>query len=307
MVTVVNVFSTSSTVDALSRNDYLSWINESLQCNFKKVEELCSGAAYCQFIDMLFPGHIALKKIKFSTKLEHEYIANFKTLQTTFKKLGVDKIIPIEKLVKGKYQDNFEFLQWFYKFFKANYEPMDYDPVAARDGQALGTGVAIAGKAGGSGPSSRMPPAKATAPASRVKKPVSGSTPASKTAVKTRQPTSQPARVPLASSQPVKVAPPSAGGGGGVSKQELKAIQDEKLQLEEQVKQVIPTSLTCALSLQLTDLQLNLQSLETERDFYFEKLRKMEMICQENPDNPIVSSLLDVMYETEVSSLTISK
>jgi RP/EB family microtubule-associated protein len=103
------------------------------------------------------------------------------------------------------------------------------------------------------------------------------------------------------------VAPPSAGGGGGVSKQELKAIQDEKLQLEEQVKQVIPTSLTCALSLQLTDLQLNLQSLETERDFYFEKLRKMEMICQENPDNPIVSSLLDVMYETEVSSLTISK
>jgi hypothetical protein len=39
-------------------------------------------------------------------------------------------------LVKGKFQDNFEFIQWFKKFFDANYtEAQDYDPVAARDGQ----------------------------------------------------------------------------------------------------------------------------------------------------------------------------
>ena len=44
-------------------------------------QELCTGAAYCQFMDMLFPGSVMLKKVKFNTKLEHEYINNFKVLQ----------------------------------------------------------------------------------------------------------------------------------------------------------------------------------------------------------------------------------
>ena len=38
-------------------------------------------------------GAILLKRVKFSTKLEHEYMANFKALQTCFKKIGVDKVI----------------------------------------------------------------------------------------------------------------------------------------------------------------------------------------------------------------------
>lgn len=49
--------------------------------------------------------------------------------------------MPVEKLVKGKFQDNFEFVQWFKKFFDANYtEALDYDPVAARDGQYVNHG-----------------------------------------------------------------------------------------------------------------------------------------------------------------------
>ena len=32
-------------------------------------------------MDMLFPGAVNLKKVKFNTKLEHEYINNFKVLQ----------------------------------------------------------------------------------------------------------------------------------------------------------------------------------------------------------------------------------
>ena len=39
----VNVFSTSSTTDNLSRHDMLAWVNSSLSCNFTKIEELCSG------------------------------------------------------------------------------------------------------------------------------------------------------------------------------------------------------------------------------------------------------------------------
>ncbi|XP_033265788.1 microtubule-associated protein RP/EB family member 1-like [Orcinus orca] len=131
----VNVYSTSGTSDNLSRHDMLAWINESVQLNLTKIEQLCSGAAYCQFMDMLFPGSIALKKVKFQAKLEHEYIQNFKILQAGFKRMGVDKIIPVDKLVKGKFQDNFDFVQWFKKFFDANYDGKDCDPVAARQGQ----------------------------------------------------------------------------------------------------------------------------------------------------------------------------
>ncbi len=46
-------------------------------------------------------------------------------------------------LVKGKFQDNFEFIQWFKKFFDANYDGSEYDAAAARDGQPLATGNAV--------------------------------------------------------------------------------------------------------------------------------------------------------------------
>ena len=40
----------------------------------------------------LIKGSLPLKRVKFSTNLEHEYIQNFKLLQAAFKKLGVDKV-----------------------------------------------------------------------------------------------------------------------------------------------------------------------------------------------------------------------
>merc|ERR1719383_1228332 len=86
---------------------------------------------------MLFPGSIPLKKVKFKTRLEHECIQNFKVLQASFKKMQVDKIVPVDKLIKGRFQDNFEFVQWFKKFFDANYGGQDYDAVAARGGVTL--------------------------------------------------------------------------------------------------------------------------------------------------------------------------
>ena len=37
------------------------------------------------------------------------------------------KIIPVDRLVKGRFQDNFGFIQWFKKFFDANYQGQSYD------------------------------------------------------------------------------------------------------------------------------------------------------------------------------------
>lgn len=124
----VNVYSTNVTTDNLSRHDMLAWVNDCLHSQFTKIEELCTGeltthvinliiltrsikqsacweyteeilkhlfilgAAYCQYMDMLFPGSVPMKRVKFRTNLEHEYIQNFKILQAAFKKMNVDKV-----------------------------------------------------------------------------------------------------------------------------------------------------------------------------------------------------------------------
>lgn len=43
-------------------------------------------------MDMLFPNSVPVKRVKFRTNLEHEYIQNFKILQAGFKKMSVDKV-----------------------------------------------------------------------------------------------------------------------------------------------------------------------------------------------------------------------
>ena len=57
----VNVFNTSVTNENLSRHEMLSWVNANLQSQIGKVEELGTGAAYCQMMDMLFPGENLLR------------------------------------------------------------------------------------------------------------------------------------------------------------------------------------------------------------------------------------------------------
>uniref|UniRef100_A0A1B0A8F9 Calponin-homology (CH) domain-containing protein n=1 Tax=Glossina pallidipes TaxID=7398 RepID=A0A1B0A8F9_GLOPL len=128
----------------LSADDTLAWVNNRLQAQFVKIEELCTGAAYCHFMDMLFPNSVPMTRVKFFTNSEHEYIQKFQILQASFKKINADKIIPIDELVTGDFQDNFEFLQWFKRFFDANYDGKDYDASAAREGVQMDYGTAYA-------------------------------------------------------------------------------------------------------------------------------------------------------------------
>jgi len=50
----VNVYNTSGTTDNLSRHEVLAWVNDSLQSNFTKIEELCTGASYCMLRTLLY-------------------------------------------------------------------------------------------------------------------------------------------------------------------------------------------------------------------------------------------------------------
>ena len=65
--------------------------------------------------------------------------------------VGTLQIIPVDKLVKGRFQDNFEFIQWFKKFFDANYGGEPYDAYEARGGVEIGSGNDGGGGGGGGG------------------------------------------------------------------------------------------------------------------------------------------------------------
>merc|ERR1719234_2198575 len=212
---------------------------------------------------MLFPGSIQIKKVKFNTKQEHEYINNFKVLQASFKKMSVDKIVPVDRLVKGKFQDNFEFLQWFKKFFDANYGGQDYDPLAMRGGEEVGSGGKPARPVGAGRP----------APGGGM------------SGMPKRSPAQRPA--PAAARPPPSRAPANGGmsvGGGrsnGVSAGAQAQIED--------------------LTSQGLEMKLTVEGLEKERDFYFGKLRDVEVMCQENEADggDVIRKVLDILYQTE--------
>lgn len=52
---------------------------------------------------------------------------------------------------------------------------------------------------------------------------------------------------------------------------------------------------------QLLDLKLTVDGLEKERDFYFSKLRDIELICQEHEseNSPVISGIIGILYATE--------
>ncbi|XP_026279234.1 microtubule-associated protein RP/EB family member 1 isoform X4 [Frankliniella occidentalis] len=257
----VNVYSTNVTSENLSRHDMLAWVNDCLSSSFSKIEELCTGAAYCQFMDMLFPGSVPIKRVKFKTQLEHEYIQNFKLLQAAFKKMVVDKIVPIDRLVKGRFQDNFEFLQWFKKFFDANYSGGEYDAAAIRNGEQLGSGGSKAPRGYGM-----------IVPSQVVSKPMLPSN-------NSNRPLGKP--VPTKAAAPLRAPTrPSPGLNRG----------GDAYKMEE-------------LNMEVKELKLTVEGLEKERDFYFGKLRNIELMCQEHGEQgeemPILKNILDVLYATE--------
>ena len=218
-------------------------------------------------MDMLFPGSIILKKVKFRTQLEHEYIQNFKLLQAAFKKVGCDKEVLINRLVKGRFQDNFEFLQWFKKFFDANYDGREYNAMEARSGVCIGAGAAGPANSGsGSTLNSRMP----------AQRPIANTRPVGRAAPTTRV-------------APVKAAPirrTQNNNSHGIDQ------TAEDLQKFEE------------LEARMSEMKITIDSLERERDFYYGKLRDIEVLCQSNDaindeKNLITDKILEILYATE--------
>jgi len=233
-----------------SRTELLAWLNDLLKLKYTKVEQCGTGAAHCQIIDSIYPGTVHLSKVKFNANQEFEYIQNFKVLQAAFQKNSIDKNIPVERLVKCKFQDNLEFLQWMKKYWDAYYSGEEYDALARRNNSS---------------------------PMARRGTKDSINSNIRKTSINNRR----------TMDNKKKMSDPS------ISKQNSKIDEYEKVIL--------------GLNEEIEELKMNVDGLEKERNFYFGKLREIEILVQtqiENEQlNPEYSSMLKdiqtILYSTE--------
>lgn len=121
----------------VGRGELLAWVNDTFQLHLSKVEQCATGSVYCQIIDAIYPNTVQMGKVKWGAKHDYEYVENFKVLQQAFAKNEIKRYIDVDKLIKAKYQDNLEFLQWMKRYFDINYNGEPYDAVGRRKGQDL--------------------------------------------------------------------------------------------------------------------------------------------------------------------------
>ena len=237
------------------KSELIAWVNNLLCISITKVEQMASAAAYCQIMDVIYPGCIPMSKINWGAKYEHEFVNNYKLLQQAFDKQSVHKHIEVEKLIKAKYQDNLEFLQWFKRFFDLNCRGGEgYQAIERRKGAKTLWDTAERKGGDGHAPERKAPEARAPPPAR------------------------------IAAEKPK-----------GMSAPKIQAKAKPSAQGETVDKQV-------------AELKMNCDTLEKERDFYFGKLRSIELFCDhyEGQENPIIQDIQKILFATDDEEVTVN-
>lgn len=113
-----------------------------------------------------------------------------------------------------------------------------------------------------------------------------------------KQPTA--ARKPLPNAKEAKAAPGGVGGGLGAAKRTVNAPAAAAPVPAPQVAPVASAD-QGALAHEVTELKLSVDNLERERDFYYMKLREVEILCQqhEGENVPFLQQVLDILYKTD--------
>jgi RP/EB family microtubule-associated protein len=53
----------------ISRKDIVEWIKHTLKLDLTHIEQLGSGAIYCQLLDSLYPGRVPLSRVNWKAKV----------------------------------------------------------------------------------------------------------------------------------------------------------------------------------------------------------------------------------------------
>ncbi|XP_027077795.1 microtubule-associated protein RP/EB family member 1C-like [Coffea arabica] len=245
----------------VGRSEILTWINSTLHLNLTKVEEACTGAVQCQLMDAVHPGTVPMHKVNFDAKTEYEMIQNYKVLQDVFNKLKITKHIEVNKLIKGRPLDNLEFMQWMKRYC----DTVNGGSINSYNALERRREASKGGKDTSKKSVPSQPSTKSAAPA------------AAKHAPHNARRSDAP-HVNIAS-QAVKSSRPSSSGGSSVYSEAERTAYEQ----------------------QITELKLSVDSLEKERDFYFAKLRDIEILCQcpEIENLFVVEAIKRILYATD--------
>jgi len=161
----------------------------------------------------------------------------------------------VDRLIKLKFQENLEFLQWVKKCWDSTFPGGHYDAIGRRGGKSVSDQPSTTLRAA---PQRLAPASMASASAPR----------------------SQPN---IRSTEPIRSAPSAAPS-------RTSAMQEQK---------------TAALMKEITELRLTVDEVEKERDFYFAKLRDIEIEVQKMNDSgapasqDFLQAVSNILYKTE--------
>lgn len=248
-----------------SRTELLQWLNATLQLDYSKVEQCGTGAAYCQIMDSIYGG-VPMMKVKFGSNLsDYDARNNMKILQAAFNKHNISKQIEVERLIKCRLQDNLELLQWFKRHWMENKDiNTDYDASALRRSTS---GASIA-------PTSAASSRRSTMGSSVVPK-TPGSRRVSSSSSGTSVGAGNSGTISLQKRR-VVLGGPGIGGIGAATRNV--APTETARQLVEMARELENASD------ELGEAKILIDSLETERNFYFNKLREIEILTQNIQD-----------------------
>ena len=234
-----------------------------------------------------------MQRVNWGANTDYEFIQNYKILQRVFSDLMVDKSIEVNRLMRGKYQDNLEFMQWLRKFYEIN-SPHGFEEEDDRDEKENGMKAkydAVGRRNRGKGVKKFKP---AQGGASIQKK---GSI------------TSPGRRMERKPAAKKRISPSKAKPNTENLEIAVEKMRNKLGGIELENKRLIAEK---------TELEEDLTGLERERDFYFNKLREVEVFLQnvdlsdENNKNDdttaesessakykLVKSILIILYKTD--------
>mmetsp|Transcript_19274 Transcript_19274/g.46557 ORF Transcript_19274/g.46557 Transcript_19274/m.46557 type:complete len:380 (+) Transcript_19274:143-1282(+) len=289
----------------------LSFFNDLLQINLSKIEETASGAVACQLTDYVFPGSVPMARVNWEAKSDFEFVNNYKLLQVAFKKNHVQRHVEVNKLIRAKYQDNLEFCQWLKAFVeRSGVDRGDsYDPVAVREkgkgGKKFNEKMAGTRSKAVGGGSRRVTTATATTKPRVPTRPTPAKPTSTTRTSTTAKPTSRSVAPKGVPKEPLKRSS-SGNKVGGTNAEPDAMLLKKNAELEATVSKLEEIGI---------ETEAKLAEAEREKDFYFEKLRNVELLLQIKQGNNfdgcdlqnVVDGIFKVLYATAEDVLEIDE
>ena len=283
---------------------------------------------------------VPMHKVNWAAKQNFEFISNYKILQTCFTKMNIERNIDVDRLISGRYMDNLEFMQWYKRFFEMSVTDIgSYDAFAQRSkgkgscpnfSRSISTIVNFdvsflllkggSSFGGGSGGASKKAVSKPLA--SAPKQSLSSAPKSSAGGHHTEGSIAQSSRHSAPHVNQENAAPNlsnkiSSGQSSAKSSSSSSAPSCSSVplapsassdstvivdvhKLEKEISSL--RSVNSGLSQSIVDMRTEMDGLEKERDFYFDKLREIEVLLQDlednNKGNELTASIFKILYAT---------